>query len=347
MFHATVQGIPALAKDGYPRAVDSEGVPLEEGEVYDPSQVGFSIDLMLPAVLGGNPYVPGQSPLTTWRRQIDNRYPSQGGVLTKYLLPRVTEIESQANPNANGAEAYGWLPPPLMGEGLKVQPGWLHDFLLEPYTIRPATFLRMPKFNMSKAEASQLVNYFAAYDNADYPYESSDATNESSLAMKNAEYRRSLQEAGQEPAARFDDAMRIVVDNNFCVKCHLVGDFEPQGSVRAKAPNLADVYRRLRPEYVRDWIANPKMILPYTPMPVNIPYKTGDRNLGGVSQNLYHGTSIEQLDGLVDLLMNYDKYTREQTRISDLVKPATGGDQPPAQTSTDQKTTQTSTSGAR
>ena len=45
------------------------------------------------------------------------------------------------------------------------------------------------------------------------------------------------------------------------------------GSVCTYAPNLADVYRRLRPEFVRDWIANPKMILPYTSMPVNIPYQ--------------------------------------------------------------------------
>ena len=69
-----------------------------------------------------------------------------------------------------GSEAYGWLPPPLIGEGNKVQTAWLHDFLLDPYPIRPAVFLRMPKFNMSSAEATALANYFAAVDNADFPY---------------------------------------------------------------------------------------------------------------------------------------------------------------------------------
>ena len=54
---------------------------------------------------------------------------------------------------------------PLIGEGAKVQTDWLHDFLLNPYPIRPAVFLRMPKFNMSSAEATALVDYFAAHKN--------------------------------------------------------------------------------------------------------------------------------------------------------------------------------------
>ena len=31
--------------------------------------------------------------------------------------------------------------------------------------------MRMPKFNMSSAEATALVNYFGARDGASYPYE--------------------------------------------------------------------------------------------------------------------------------------------------------------------------------
>jgi hypothetical protein len=117
---------------------------------------------------------------------------------------------------------------------------------------------------------------------------------------------------------RLDDAMKIVVNGNFCVKCHIVSDFSPAGSVRAKAPNLADVYRRLRPDFVRDWIANPKMILPFTPMPVNIPYE----NPPAILSQLYHGTNVEQIQALTDLLMNYDQYARQSTRIADRVQPA-------------------------
>jgi hypothetical protein len=128
---------------------------------------------------------------------------------------------------------------------------------------------------------------------------------------------------------RLDDAMKILVNGNFCVKCHLVADYAPPGSNRAKAPQLADVYRRLRPDFVRDWVANPKMILPYTSMPVNIPYQEPPAILG----QLYHGTNVEQIQALTDLLMNYDQYARQSTRIADRVvpgapepaAPATGG----------------------
>jgi hypothetical protein len=109
-----------------------------------------------------------------------------------------------------------------------------------------------------------------------------------------------------------------------------VSDYSPAGSVRAKAPNLADVYRRLRPEYVRDWIANPKMFLPYTSMPVNIPYE----NPPPILAELYHGTNVDQVQALTDLLMNYDQYARQSTRIADRVQPAPmEGATPPATSS--------------
>jgi len=157
----------------------------------------------------------------------------------------VTRLERQVNSNASGSEAYGWLPPPLIGEGHKVQTAWLHDFLLDPYPIRPAVFLRMPKFNMSSAEATALANYFAAADNSEFPYTYSSGRDRSRLAALEAEYaQRPAEGAGAAtPAAggggatssttapegmqRLDDAMKIIVNGNFCVKCHLVADFEP------------------------------------------------------------------------------------------------------------------------
>jgi len=248
----------------------------------------------------------------------------------KYLLPVVTELERKSNPNASGAEAYGWLPPPLINEGNKVQTAWLHDFLLDPYPIRPAVFLRMPRFNMSSAEATALANYFAAVDSAEFPYAYAANRDQSRLAELETAYTKaagSAAGAGSSQVSksntpvgmqRLDDAMKIVVNGNFCVKCHLVGDYSPPGSNRAKAPQLADVYRRMRPEFVRDWIANPKMILPYTAMPVNIPYQEPP----AVLAELYHGTNVEQIQALTDLLMNYDQYARQNTKIADRVQPA-------------------------
>jgi len=232
---------------------------------------------------------------------------------------------------STGPTVIAWVgtsvmfPPPLVREGDKVQPNWLHDFLLEPYPIRPAAFLRMPKFNMTSAEATDLVNYFAAHDNARYPYELAETKQASKLDRKEQEYRKLAPDAeAADPArsVRFDHAMRVVTNNNYCVKCHAVADFVPQGSARALAPNLADVYRRLRPEYTRDWIANPKMILPYTSMPVNIPYDAAAPHHGGISQELFRGTAEEQVEGLVDLLTNFDQYAKSNTKVNSLVPSA-------------------------
>ncbi len=109
--------------------------------------------------------------------------------------------------------------------------------------------------------------------------------------------------------------MNIVTDNNFCIKCHLLGDFAPKGYDSAKAPQLGNVYRRLRPEFTTDWIANPKRILPYTGMPVNIPPGKP------ISEQLYKGNSVQQLDAVVDLLLNYDRFMESKTSILPYIKP--------------------------
>jgi hypothetical protein len=351
----SVAGVPVIDDNGIPLAFDDAGDPLDDGTAYLPAKLELPFELWRPAAIHGHAYQVGVLPLNVLSGQVERRYASDGGFLTRYLLQRVVALEKQSNPQAKGAEAWGWLPPPLFGEGSKVQSEWLHSFLLNPYPIRPATFLRMPRFNLSPAEATKVVNYFAAVDDADFPYAYQPPPH---LAQKEEQYRSALISAAKQPAeakpapvqpapvqpapvqpapgeaaqpvqvsevrledrSRLTDAMRIVVNNNYCVKCHRVGDFEPAGTDRAKAPNLADVYRRLRPDYVRKWIANPKSILPYTSMPVNVPYDPDLPNLGGVSQALYHGTSVEQVDGLVDLLMSYDEFTKRRSSVVDLVK---------------------------
>lgn len=315
---ATITGLPSISGDALPTLFDDEGDPIEDDDEYDPHSLIQSFDLWQPAILDGQVFEPALLPLRITPEMIAKKHSVRGGDLTRYLLPVVTKIEKQSNPAAKGSEAYAWLPPPLVGEGRKVQTEWLHDFLLEPYPIRPATFLRMPKFNMSPEEASKLANYFAAVDNATYPYDFSRRRLDSLLTQKQQQYERKEEAEGSRLAA----AMKIVTNNNYCVKCHIVGDFRPQGADRALAPNLAVVFERLRGPYLRDWIARPSAILPYTAMPINVPYDPDAPNLGGVDQSLYHGTSLEQVDGLTDLLMNFDEYTKNQVSISDQAKAA-------------------------
>ncbi len=319
-YHATLHGQPVMSEeDGGPQRFDEDGLPLEpddnESEPYyrftlwrdalvqgETWPVGLQ-DLMVPASRAGFGPDDGQA------------YPAFGGDLARYLYSKVIAKARETNPQAKGSEAWGWLPPPLMTEGEKVQPDWLHDFLMDPTAIRPAVVMRMPNFKMASDEAAKLVNYFAAASQAEFPYEYKPQQRASYIAREEAEHPQWMTEA-----------MNIVVDGNYCVKCHAVADFQPEGDVTTFGPNLADVYRRLRPTYVRNWVANPKRTLPYTGMPVNIIYKPDAEHLGGVSQTLFPGTSLQQLQGLVDLLMNFDVYARSQTSITPLVKSVPAGD---------------------
>jgi cbb3-type cytochrome oxidase cytochrome c subunit len=293
--------------------VDQDGVAIAPDDQESPPFYEFG--LYQPAVVAGYPRLVGVQNLMIPAKKdgfgpaMGTAYPTTGGDLAKYLFPRVIAQEHRTNPSAKGSEAWGWLPPPLTMEGSKVQTDWLHDFLMDPTSIRPAVVMRMPNFHMSSGEASKLVNYFAAKSNAEFPYEYN--------LRQRSDYIGQLEQSHP----RFlDDTMRIVTDNNYCVKCHTVGDYRPKGAVKTLGPNLAEVYRRLRPDYVRRWIGNPGRILPYTGMPVNIPFDPNAAHLGGVSQALFPGTSIEQLDALVDLLMNFDAYARGHTSVKSLVK---------------------------
>jgi hypothetical protein len=326
---ASLEGMPAVDDFAVPLVNDDLGEPVLPNDQYEIGKLEFPFELWRPAAIAGKPFDVGVLPLNVPATAIERRFGSDGGFLTRYLLPHVVAIEKEANPAAKGTEAWGWLPPPLINEGEKVQTDWLHSFLLNPYPIRPATFLRMPRFNLSPEEATRLVNYFAAVDEVEYPYAFSARRQPEHLERAESAYQQAIAGATikDKPRTRLDDAMRVVVNNNYCVKCHLVGDFMPAGSDRAKAPNLALVHRRMRPEYMRKWIANPKTYLPYTSMPVNIPYDPDLPNQGGVAQDLYHGTSAEQVDGLVDLLMNFDEYAKQRSSVVTLVKEYGG---PPA-----------------
>ena len=331
---ATLHGMPALGNDGRPLLLDVDEFPLEEeaDEQFPVDELRYALDVWKPAALDGSPYQVGDGALVVPGTDLERRRHSRGGALAKYLLPYVLERERVVNPNAKGPESWAWVPPPLFGEGAKVQPEWLHDYLLDPYLIRPAALMRMPKYVMSDSDARKLANYFAAKDNVPYPYPVIAERQRSYLAQAEERYALRLEAQAKDgaivantlrPRGHLSDAMRIVTNGNYCIKCHRVGDFDPAGIDRVKAPDLSLVYRRLRPDYVRTWLAKPTAILPYASMPVNIPYDPAAPQLGStLSQDLYLGDSLQQMQALVDLLMNFDQYAREQSRVTPLVAPS-------------------------
>ena len=289
-------GMPVLDPEtGKPQFVDEDGIPVEADE--EDVVLHRPVMLWKDALVDGEPRLVGGPSLFVPEDAIQagKHYPAKGGDLARLLFPVVIEDEKAINPNVKPDDAWGWLPPPLVGEGMKVQSPWLHKFLLNPHPIRPSAVLRMPKFNLQSRQAAALTDYFASVDGADYPYIYDSRLDDSSLVEAESRYPEHL-----------EGAMRIVTNNNYCVKCHLVGDYAPPGNPKALAPQLGRVHERLRPEYVYEWIANPKRFLPYTGMPVNIPHNKP------VSQDLYVGDSEQQVGGLTDLLMHFDEFAKRQ-----------------------------------
>ncbi len=238
--------------------------------------------------------------------QITARRPALGGDFARLLYPIVLAEARATGSSASELEAWGWVPPPLVKEGLLVQPAWLHGYLLDPSSMRPAAVLRMPKYTLSSDEAGKLVDYFAATAGVEFPYSATVGDRTAALEAEEKKHRH-----------RLDDAMRLVTDRKtYCAKCHLIGDFSPGGQIKTiLAPNLDRVARRLRPEYVRRWLANPKVVLPYTGMPVNFP-PTGHP----LGQDLFKGSSVEQLEAVSDLLLNYDRYMSSRRSVLETVE---------------------------
>ena len=90
-----------------------------------------------------------------------------GGAFAELMSPYLKKLNGTTYGEYKTQRAA--LPPPLLREGEKTQPSWLYQFLLHPQQVRPATILRMPRFNMSPDEAMTLVNYFAAIDRVQNP----------------------------------------------------------------------------------------------------------------------------------------------------------------------------------
>jgi cytochrome c2 len=287
--HAEVVGMPRVDAEGKLLLIEGD----QEDENGDPLPMA-AFTLWEPAAINGQLWPVGGADLLIYRHQVTRIQKPWGGDFARLLYPKVLADAKAQGTSAAEVEAWGWVPPALVHEGLQVRPDWLFDYLLQPSVIRPATVLRMPKYNLSTDEARKLVDYFAAAAGADFPY----------TADSRSPQTRPIQD--------LDQAMRLLTDRTtYCAKCHLIGDFTPGGENRTiLAPNLDQVGRRIRPDYVRRWLANPKSVLPYTAMPVNFP-PSGDP----MGQDLYPGSSLEQLDAVTDLLLDYDDYLKRRTSI--------------------------------
>ncbi|MCZ6777199.1 MAG: c-type cytochrome [Ignavibacteria bacterium] len=154
-------------------------------------------------------------------------------------------------------EDVAFLPPPITGEGKKVQELWLHDFLEnpsqvgQPNSIRPWIKTRMPTFNLSSAEINTLMRFFLGLSDQE-------------LQIKDyAAYRPDpeLLPVGEEIFNLFQ-----------CANCHPSGDIIPGTVTTADlAPNLEIARGRLKPEWIVEWLADPGKLQEGTRMPTYFP----------------------------------------------------------------------------
>ncbi|HEX9296736.1 MAG TPA: hypothetical protein VF881_12915 [Polyangiaceae bacterium] len=160
-------------------------------------------------------------------------------------------------------------PPFLTGEGMRVQPEWLFNFIRDPQkqAIRPFLHpewvygegnvpaeklqVRMPTFPFTSEQTTAVVRYFAQWDGQEYPYQTAQTHAPSpDQKLYLAAHMNSAQHAN-------------------CISCHYVGDFPVQrgkDDLQKMAPSLGNVYKRLRPEWVKAWVAAPMNWLPYSKM---------------------------------------------------------------------------------
>ncbi len=89
---ATIHGLPAtVAANGLAMVLDEEDGELEADTPYAKKTVKLGFDLYAPTVLGGKPIPNRAATDSCAAAAVNARYATEGGFLTKYLLPIVTQ----------------------------------------------------------------------------------------------------------------------------------------------------------------------------------------------------------------------------------------------------------------
>jgi mono/diheme cytochrome c family protein len=139
-------------------------------------------------------------------------------------------------------------PPILNGEGDKVQPAWLFNFLESPTPIRPWLKVRMPTFHFDNHEDDTLVSYFGALTDLQVPFV--------------------FINTNLIPADELQAGQKLMSKDYFnCFSCHQQGDKKPEGPPEGWAPDLGLAHARLNPEWIPRWLKDPQAIQPGTKMP--------------------------------------------------------------------------------
>jgi cytochrome c2 len=131
---------------------------------------------------------------------------------------------------------------------VKTYPGWIYRWVLNPREYLPNG--RMPHFFLSPEEAEAITAYLVKIGQD---------------SAKNWEYK--FKYAGGGNPARGKE----LVENIGCLGCHAIGENkvvrETRGLNYDIAPELTKVGSKVNPQWLYDWLKNPRHYLPNTKMP--------------------------------------------------------------------------------
>ncbi len=162
--------------------------------------------------------------------------------------------------------------PDLFFAGDKFKKEWLENFLKQPETIRLAGHTRDPGFLKGKPQASAphpILN----------PQEAQQMTDHL-MSLKTLKDNPPLNLPDLSKGARV--RVKILFERDYsCIACHQSYNLarQPRGGV--SGPSLIDAGRRLRPEWVYQWLKDPKQFTARGRMPV---YKFDDETLRKLTQ---------------------------------------------------------------
>jgi mono/diheme cytochrome c family protein len=136
----------------------------------------------------------------------------------------------------------GDMAPDLTWEGSSVQREWLLQFLKNPGTLRPSLIRRMPRLNLSDADANELTDYIMTV------YQSS-VVNRDSMPLSG--YSQGQIELGKQ----------LFYGKYSCQGCHIVDSKVDKGYI---GPTLTHVGSRLTAAWIYEWMKNPQGLRPGT-----------------------------------------------------------------------------------
>lgn len=136
----------------------------------------------------------------------------------------------------------GTMAPDLSWEGSAVQRQWLYNFLKNPNTLRPALIRRMPKFNLTDDEATELTDYImTAYQTPAFDRDSMPLTGY--------------------PPALVEQGRQLYYSKYACQSCHILNTQQDKGYI---GPTLTHVGSRLNAAWIYSWLKNPQALRPGT-----------------------------------------------------------------------------------